>query len=79
MAKKLKIGDVRIAKDELFTTEHEYLRQHNWWPTDDISPGTYLWEAKMPDGRILICDKDTAIKISTNMDYAKKELTASRK
>jgi len=62
MAKVLRtMDDVRTARDEVEERVDDMLRLNGWRRTCMNPASLWLWEKTLPDGRVMLVDKDTAL------------------
>ena len=55
-------------EDALSSAKDKLLRQRGWTYTSDNPASTWLWQKALPDGRIVVVDRDTAIHMQCMAD-----------
>ena len=56
------------ARDDFENTEAKYLRERGWRYTSDNPACTWLWEKPLPDGRIVVVERSTAVSLQARAD-----------
>ena len=59
---------VSDAKEALERAERKYLEKHGWRYTCNTPSCHWLWEKKLPDGRTVLTNTDTAISMQEHAD-----------
>jgi hypothetical protein len=59
--------EIERAEEQVGNLRREYLRGHGWTETCQV-PGSYwLWSGRLPDGREVLCDEETAFGLQDAM------------
>lgn len=59
---------IREAHDEVDRVESDYLRRRGWKYTSSNLCSIWLWEKQLPDGRLAIVNRDTALDFQERID-----------
>jgi len=57
------LADIRSLQQRVATASRALLRRHGWRPTCLNPAHLWLWSKKLPDGRTLLTDLNTALAI----------------
>lgn len=55
------VEDVHFEREQLEFAVDAMLREHGWKSTSETPCCVWLWEKKLPDGRVVLVDKSTAL------------------
>ena len=56
------------AEDALENAKESFLRQRGWRHTCDNPASTWLWQKALPDGRLVVVCRDTAVNLQASAD-----------
>ena len=64
-------GDARYEREQLEFEVDRFLRSKGWKHTSDNPISVWLWQATLPDGRVVLVDKETALTFQDHFDASR--------
>lgn len=64
----ISFNKVREAEENSADVAASYLRGRGWSYSSDNPASTWLWQKALPDGRIIMVDRDTAVSLQSRAD-----------
>lgn len=65
---KLSYTQVMIAQESAAETAEKWLRQRGWEYTSNNPASTWMWQKKLPDGRVVVVSRETAEMLQSRAD-----------
>ena len=68
-------SDIESLADDLANATSQWLRRHGWEYTCQTPGSMWLWQKKLPDGRVALVDESTAFSFEESL-MSDKEIRA---
>ena len=62
------LHEVEELRDEAERLENQFLRKRGWEYVCDTPGSFWLWQKKLPDGRVMLVNKATALQAEQDSD-----------